>query len=464
VKIKKILLSIILGLMIIGGVTAADGLAQDPPNISVSLATNKLSYLLDDPGTPQADPEKIQMNLSLKNNDLTDIITSKGFSALPFHLLLTFIDPNGKGITTKEVEGVLSGDPPPPPVLPVAGELIQAEPVEILPDGRPGGVSSDLNPWTLSLAIPNAHAYYSLTKAGRYSVKAIIPMRTYPPPIDYTVSSVPYERIDSSTWAGVIDSNIVKFSLLADADEDGYYYPEPYGAHLEADCDDGEPNVNPGMSEIPGNGLDDDCNPATSDGVITQVTVITPNGGEVVPSGGTYAICWKEPLNAVKFDLKYSTNNGTSWNFIKGVTGLNCTHWEGIPVVIANKKKCRVKVIGYDSNGVKIGEDISDKPFTIEVLRITSPNGGETLAPNSTLAIKWTTNKTIRPVEKTVLKYTTDGTTWNKIKILSGNPGIYNWTVPSVSSAKCKVKVIMKDANGLNVGTDVNDKVFTIKP
>ncbi|MCM3869899.1 MAG: putative Ig domain-containing protein [Pyrinomonadaceae bacterium] len=42
-----------------------------------------------------------------------------------------------------------------------------------------------------------------------------------------------------------------------DQDGDGYLVPE--------DCDDANPNVNPGRVEIPGNGLDDDCNPETPD-------------------------------------------------------------------------------------------------------------------------------------------------------------------------------------------------------
>jgi len=126
----------------------------------------------------------------------------------------------------------------------------------------------------------------------------------------------------------------------------------------------------------------------------------------------------------VKFNLSYSTNNGTSWNFIKTVTGLNCTpHWE-VPVVTASKKKCLVKVVGYDSANVWVGKDISDKPFTIEVLRLTSPNGGEALKSGSTWNIGWRSFKTIRPVAKTKLLYSTNGgTTWNLIKTFMGDPG-----------------------------------------
>jgi hypothetical protein len=198
--------------------------------------------------------------------------------------------------------------------------------------------------------------------------------------------------------------------------------------------------------------------------VSQSISLVLPNGGDVIPSGGIYGICWEAPSNAVKFDLMYSINNGKSWNLIKSVTGLNCTHWEEVPVVTANKKKCRVKVIGYDSNSVKVGEDISDKPFTIEVVRVTSLNGGETLKSGDKVTIQWITNRTIRPVAKTVLKYTTNRSTWNAIKTLTGNPGSFNWKVPAASSTKCKVKVILKDESGTNIGTDTSDKVFTIQP
>lgn len=50
---------------------------------------------------------------------------------------------------------------------------------------------------------------------------------------------------------------IITLGIYPDNDGDGYT--------LGADCDDGDPQVNPGMNEIPDNHKDDDCNQATGD-------------------------------------------------------------------------------------------------------------------------------------------------------------------------------------------------------
>ncbi len=44
--------------------------------------------------------------------------------------------------------------------------------------------------------------------------------------------------------------------------------------------------------------------------------------------------------------------------------------------------------------------------------------------------------------------------------------GEYAWTVPDVprEESKCKVKVMLKAANGNTVGVDVSDGYFTIQP
>jgi len=52
--------------------------------------------------------------------------------------------------------------------------------------------------------------------------------------------------------------------LCTDQDGDGYGNPaSTFCEHPEEDCDDSDPEVNPGMEEIPENGVDDDCNQET---------------------------------------------------------------------------------------------------------------------------------------------------------------------------------------------------------
>jgi photosystem II stability/assembly factor-like uncharacterized protein len=65
------------------------------------------------------------------------------------------------------------------------------------------------------------------------------------------------------------------------------------------------------------------------------------------------------------------------------------------------------------------------------------------------------------------LLYTKNGgRTWNRIQALEGDPGFWDWTVPDVpkTKTKCKVKVVLKDANGKTVGSDTSDSDFIIEP
>ena len=121
----------------------------------------------------------------------------------------------------------------------------------------------------------------------------------------------------------------------------------------------------------------------------------------------------------------------------------------------------------------KIGSDTSDKPFSIEVVRLTSPNGGPpSLKQGDNTNITWTVNETTQPITKVQLFYTKDGgTTYNSIITLSGAypPGddSQSWTIPQVGTTpktKCKVKVVLKDAEGVIRGSDVSDSFFTIEP
>ena len=153
----------------------------------------------------------------------------------------------------------------------VAGkvELLQAEPVELLPGGQ--------NSWKLTVTLPNAHAFYALLLPGNYSVKAVIPMRTYLGIDHPNVGGVDYSELDRFDVTGAIESNPEHFTILADADIDGYYVPEGWPLGSLPDCNDNNLDVNPGKQEIGCNGVDDDCNPTTID--FPLPTLASPSNG-----------------------------------------------------------------------------------------------------------------------------------------------------------------------------------------
>lgn len=194
------------------------------------------------------------------------------------------------------------------------------------------------------------------------------------------------------------------------------------------------------------------------------LTLFTPNGGEVISSGSTYAITWGALPSLVRFSLLYSLNNGVTWLPIaENLTGTSY-EWS-VPVPTANKSTCRVKVIGYDAAGGTVGEDASDANFTIEVVRLTAPNGGENLVPGTFWNIGWTTAATSAPVARVEIYYSVNGgTTWRpQVFIFGSNTGVYAWPVPDTPSTTARVKVLLKNAGGAPIGSDNSDANFTIQ-
>ena len=195
----------------------------------------------------------------------------------------------------------------------------------------------------------------------------------------------------------------------------------------------------------------------------TVVKVLSPNGGEIIPAGSTYTVRWGAPSRAVKFRLYYSTNKGYGWKSITADYVTGATYRWGVPTPTSSKKDCLVKVNGYDEYNRLVSYDRSDQPFKIEVVRLTSPNGGTAVPPGGTFRISWTTHATRDRVAKAKVYFTKDGgTTWKLVETLEGDPSYYDWLVPNVDSSQCKVKVILKDVNGEAIGSDSNDGVFPI--
>jgi hypothetical protein len=256
---KKKMISII-SLVLTAGIiwiTTGVAFAQNPLPINVTLTLNQSVYLLGD---------AIGIDMLVENPG-GDVITSDGFKAKDFKLYLLFTDPDGKNIISDQLQAESpSGEPPMPFSIIVGLSRLQVDPVEIVESG-----------WSISVPITDHRDHYpAFTKAGSYTVRAYIPGLSYPL-VNHVIEGQEYANIGSANASGTHPSNVVNFTIVADLDGDQYSYPvadariSPYS---EADCNDNDASINPGAVELVGNGVDDDCNPATIDAVSPGTLIV----------------------------------------------------------------------------------------------------------------------------------------------------------------------------------------------
>ena len=332
---------------------------------------------------------------------------------------------------------------------------------------------------TISGNVPNSTGGIFIYSSSSPSVKNTIlwgnaPNEIYISDIEGSSITLTHSNVDQDGYAGS-NGNIRQDPLFVDPTNDDFPL-QPTSPCIDAATSDGAPSTD--IEGFPR--YDDPLAPNTGGGTYPYydmgayehqaagfVTLFSPNGAEAIPSGSNYPIRWGS-RDAVKFKLWYSVDNGLTWTPIPKTGDFiqdTIYDWQ-VPKPTANKKKCLVRVKGFDDKGKRVGADKSDATFTIEVVKLTSPNGGENLTSGSNPPITWETNATKSPVTKVILSYTlNNGIKWKPIDTLSENLGVYSdWIVPIGSSLNCKVKVVLKNASGTVIGSDVSDGVFAIGP
>jgi len=197
-----------------------------------------------------------------------------------------------------------------------------------------------------------------------------------------------------------------------------------------------------------------------------RVKLLTPYAGEVIHSGSNCLISWEAVSKAVTFRLSYSTDGGQTWKQIADRIETTSYDWP-VPAPRNNRRDCIIRVTGYDSKGNSVGADRSDAPFTIEVVRVVSPQEEDVRIAGNSYDIAWSTYETAAPVTNVTIYLTKDGgNTWTLLANLDENRSPWNWQVLSLARErkKCRIKVVLKDENGRVVGSDANDGYFVIRP
>ena len=96
-------------------------------------------------------------------------------------------------------------------------------------------------------------------------------------------------------------------------------------------------NISP--QSVSNHAADTNIIPRTICPVTEFVTLLKPNGGEVIPSGSNYLIEWNPTPLVYCFSLYYSMNNGTTWkpiNSYQSATGTSYNWY--VPSPLNNKK------------------------------------------------------------------------------------------------------------------------------
>ena len=285
--------------------------------MTVSLALNP-TFISSGDTTP------LKATITVTNVSGGQVLTRQGFSGEPWEVLLIFTSPSGDTVTSHLTLGDPNAEDEPPTVVWVrdaegVNRKVYVQGIEVL--------SSD---FTRTVALPDARQLYELM-AEQYTVQVIIPFQRYEV-ILTTVDGVPVAPSTDAVFEGYLVSNVVDLTILGDADADGYTVPvgDPGGpAPIKPDCQDADPAVNPGATEIEGNGIDDDCDATTLDVPPLTPALVTIEAELFEVGGGNQPGVTKSPLVGLPVQLFDQTSScvqtfGTSFQAWASIWGSSC--------------------------------------------------------------------------------------------------------------------------------------------
>lgn len=173
----------------------------------------------------------------------------------------------------------------------------------------------------------------------------------------------------------------------------------------------------------------------------SKITLVSPNGGEMILDGSSYEVKWTGTGSSL-IRLLLTADNGASWGIIAdSLKNTGVYVWFPVPNVLSSQ--CKIRILTLDGTS----SDESDQFFSIvknsnKSLRVTSPIGGEKWDAGSSKQIKWFSTG----IDSVKIEYTTDnGQSWVYIGTDRKNTGIYYWgTVPNTPSTLAKIRI--KDA------------------
>lgn len=254
------------------------------------------------------------------------------------------------------------------------------------------------------------------------------------------------------TWEQEGVNAYVNLYYSSDGGNIWYYAGEDYIADNTNYFDWTIPSIASTNFKIKVSGYYDATVKDSSDNVFTVspganlLTLVSPNGGENLPSSSLQRITWTTTGTVGNVSIKYSINGGNTWEWARNAAGSNASNivntgtfdW----LVPANTvaSKCLIQL--YENTKLCV-VDYSNNYFTINnspTITVTAPVQGDNYYFGETKNITWSASNLTGNYLK--IQYSLDsGQKWLPIIASVYNGGAHAWKVPAQASNKALIKI-----------------------
>lgn len=200
-----------------------------------------------------------------------------------------------------------------------------------------------------------------------------------------------------------------------------------------------------------------------------SVTILSPLGGENVPTGGSLLIRWISSDNiGVALHNVLLATDGVQFTTVlaSGLPGTTQQFLWLVPSSLVTSS-ARIRIVARDAAG---NEAASESGLFIvqdtiaPTVTVTSPVKGQTLTAGGSITIRWQSSDNVSVVAQDILLSTDGGNSFSTVIAsgLSGNQTAFFWAIPaSLVTSSARIRIRARDAAG-NVGQGESG-TFTIR-
>ncbi len=170
-----------------------------------------------------------------------------------------------------------------------------------------------------------------------------------------------------------------------------------------------------------------------------EVTLVTPNGGEIWNYGGLNTVTWTGSNLSNSVDLEYSSDGGITWQVFWYGESTPTGGSIQVETPMVNTSAARIRISDYY---YPAANDKSDANFTINVppFIIYSPNAGSSYYTNQTLTVSWFA---FEAVVSNIEISLDNGLTFQTLTTdIPSYTGYRDVELPSTASENCIIKIV----------------------